>query len=92
MKEDPSPAAAQRVPWHLWLVGILGFLWNSVGSLDYLMIQAGTEDLIGYPSDLCVAGQSCSSAASGRTSNVGLGYVRLRIRAIRPSCYRASGA
>jgi hypothetical protein len=28
-----------KAPWHLWLVGILAVLWNSVGVVDYVMTQ-----------------------------------------------------
>ncbi|MDX1566982.1 MAG: hypothetical protein R3223_04215 [Longimicrobiales bacterium] len=37
MPEDV--AATQRTPWHLWVVGGLGLLWNLVGAFDYLMTQ-----------------------------------------------------
>lgn len=30
-------------PWHLWLVGILGVLWDSVGAFDYLMTETQNE-------------------------------------------------
>jgi hypothetical protein len=30
-------------PWHLWLVGILGFLWSGGGAFDYLMTQTQNE-------------------------------------------------
>ena len=39
---DAFPVA-QRSPWHLWLVGTLGFLWNAVGVFDYLMTQTQNE-------------------------------------------------
>jgi len=26
-----------RTPWHLWLVGLLGLLWNAGGAYDYIM-------------------------------------------------------
>ncbi|MEN8145949.1 MAG: hypothetical protein ABFS14_13505 [Gemmatimonadota bacterium] len=41
----PENAAVtpQPTPRHLWLVGILGFLWNSMGAFDYLMTQAQNE-------------------------------------------------
>ena len=26
-------------PWHLWVVAILAFLWNSIGGLDFFMTQ-----------------------------------------------------
>lgn len=28
-----------NTPWHLWLVGILGVLWNSIGAFDFVMTQ-----------------------------------------------------
>jgi len=30
---------AAGVPWHLWLVGALALLWNSVGAFDYVMTE-----------------------------------------------------
>lgn len=42
MSQDVSPAPS-GAPWHLWLVGVLGLLWNSVGAFDYLMTQAKSE-------------------------------------------------
>jgi len=41
MSEDA--AITHRTPWHLWLVGVLGLLWNSVGAYDYLMTQTRNE-------------------------------------------------
>lgn len=26
-----------KAPWHLWLVGVLGLLWNAYGGYDYFM-------------------------------------------------------
>lgn len=42
MSEDTA-ATAPRAPWHLWAVGVLGFLWVSVGAFDYLMTQTQNE-------------------------------------------------
>lgn len=42
MSEDAG-ATTHRSPWHLWLVGILGLLWNSMGAFDYLMTQTQNE-------------------------------------------------
>lgn len=28
-----------KTPWHLWVVGSLGVLWNGMGALDFTMIQ-----------------------------------------------------
>ncbi len=40
---DPTPASKAGTPWHLWLVGVLALLWNSVGAFDYLMTQTRNE-------------------------------------------------
>ena len=32
-----------RVPRHLWIVGILSLLWNAMGAFDYLMTQTQNE-------------------------------------------------
>ena len=32
-----------KTPWHLWLVGILGLLWSTMGATDYFMTQTGNE-------------------------------------------------
>ena len=29
----------KKTPTHLWIVGIVGFLWNSMGAMDYFMTQ-----------------------------------------------------
>jgi hypothetical protein len=41
----PEDTAVQhrRPPWHLWAVGVLGFLWDSMGAFDYLMTQTQNE-------------------------------------------------
>lgn len=28
-----------RTPWHLWVVGVLALLWNSIGAFDYVMTE-----------------------------------------------------
>lgn len=35
--EVTNHAAFRRTPWHLWVVSILGVLWNSIGLFDYFM-------------------------------------------------------
>ncbi len=35
--------AGSRAPWHLWVVGVLAVLWNSMGAFDYLMTQTRNE-------------------------------------------------
>lgn len=42
MPEDAA-TIPHRTPWHFWLVGILGLLWNSMGAFDYLMTQTQNE-------------------------------------------------
>jgi len=42
MSEDQATSHIRR-PWHLWLVGILGFLWSCGGAFDYLMTQTQNE-------------------------------------------------
>jgi small basic protein len=46
MAEETAPAPV-RAPWHLWLIGILALLWNSVGAFDYLMTQTENEGYMG---------------------------------------------
>jgi len=36
--EQPVPS---RVPWHLWVVGILSVLWNAGGAWTYFQAQSG---------------------------------------------------
>jgi len=47
MSEDQATSNG-RTPWHLWVVGVLAVLWNSMGAFDYLMTQTRNE---GYMSD-----------------------------------------
>jgi len=32
-----------KTPWHLWAVGIVGFLWNAMGAMDYIMTKTRNE-------------------------------------------------
>jgi hypothetical protein len=32
-----APKTMTKAPWHLWLIGVLGLLWNGFGVYDYLM-------------------------------------------------------
>lgn len=36
-----------RRPWHLWAVGLLSLLWNTMGAFDYLMVQARVPSYLG---------------------------------------------
>jgi len=33
-------------PWHLWVVGIVGVLWNGYGCYDYVMTVTGGEEYL----------------------------------------------
>jgi hypothetical protein len=37
-KTDVAPT-----PWHLWLIGVVALLWNSMGAFDYVMTQTRNE-------------------------------------------------
>ena len=49
MSEQTAPVneAKQKTPWHLWLVGVLGLLWSSMGVLDFVMTQSKNEAYMG---------------------------------------------
>ncbi len=32
-----------KMPWHFWVIGVLGTLWNAFGSLDYYMTESRNE-------------------------------------------------
>ena len=38
-----TSAPTSATPWHLWLVGILGGLWNSMGVLSFMLTQMNVE-------------------------------------------------
>ncbi len=35
-----------KVPWHLWGVGLVAVLWNSIGAYDYVMTMYGGMDYL----------------------------------------------
>ena len=39
MTEETMPAARAKTPWHLWVVGGVSALWNSIGVFDYVMTK-----------------------------------------------------
>lgn len=41
--EEDTATTQQDTPRHLWVVGILGLLWSSMGAFDYLMTQTQNE-------------------------------------------------
>ncbi len=34
---------SSKTPWHLWVIGIVSLLWNSVGAMDFVMTQTRNE-------------------------------------------------
>lgn len=42
-----SASPARSAPWHLWLVGVISLLWNSVGAFDYLMTMTRNASYMG---------------------------------------------
>ncbi|MFC1660826.1 hypothetical protein ACFL3S_05140 [Gemmatimonadota bacterium] len=42
MSEDQATSNGST-PWHLWVIGVLAVLWNSMGAYDYLMTQTQNE-------------------------------------------------
>ncbi len=38
---DTIMGARPKTPWHLWVVGILTLLWNSIGGFSYTMTRLG---------------------------------------------------
>lgn len=44
MSEAQARATTTRSrPWHLWLVGIIGGLWSSIGVLSFMLTQMNVE-------------------------------------------------
>ena len=41
---EEATTAASPTPKHLWVVGVLGLLWDSVGAFDYAVLQSETVD------------------------------------------------
>ncbi|MFW6206851.1 MAG: hypothetical protein ACOC5J_02850 [Gemmatimonadota bacterium] len=44
---EHTAATTRRTPVHLWIVGVLSFLWNGFGAFDYLMTQTENESYMG---------------------------------------------
>ena len=43
---------AQGRPWHLWVIGIVGFLWSSIGVFGLVATQTKFEPVMGrYPAE-----------------------------------------
>jgi hypothetical protein len=43
---DATQAKAAGTPWHLWVVGVVGLLWNGYGCYDYYMTETGGEEYL----------------------------------------------
>jgi len=41
--DEAQAVQSGRTPWHLWVVGGLGVLWDAVGAFDYLMTETRNE-------------------------------------------------
>ena len=47
---EAQKASTQGRPWHLWVVGIIGFLWSSFGVLSFMLAQLNVEAVMSqYP-------------------------------------------
>lgn len=44
-------ATLVKAPWHLWVVGILTLLWNSIGAISYTMTRLGMLEALEMPAD-----------------------------------------
>jgi hypothetical protein len=45
-------AVTQSRPWHLWLIGVVGFLWNSIGAVSFVLTQLNVEAVMSeYPAE-----------------------------------------
>lgn len=42
---------APKTPWHLWVVGVLTLLWNSVGGMSYTYTRLGMLESLGMTAD-----------------------------------------
>lgn len=40
---DSQTSNVVKAPWHLWVVGIVGLLWNAMGAMDYVMSKLRVE-------------------------------------------------
>jgi hypothetical protein len=47
MSEDQT-ASNGRAPWHLWVIGVLAVLWNSMGAFDYVMTETRNEGYMSH--------------------------------------------
>lgn len=45
-EEEEEEAKVTARPWHLWVVGIVMILWNSIGCLDFVMTQTKNDEYL----------------------------------------------
>lgn len=43
---EATQAKSAGTPWHLWVVGVIGVLWNAYGCYDYVMTNTGGADYL----------------------------------------------
>lgn len=41
---DSNVGGTGKAPWHFWVVGIVGLLWNAMGAMDYVMTKTRNEE------------------------------------------------
>jgi len=47
---DGQKTMTSGTPWHLWLVGIVGFLWSSMGVVSFMLTEMNVEAVMSrYP-------------------------------------------
>lgn len=39
-----NDSTSTKTPWHLWVIGIIGLLWNAMGAFDFIMTMTKNED------------------------------------------------
>lgn len=40
---EARKGSERATPWHLWVIGSIGFLWSCMGAMDYLMTSTRNE-------------------------------------------------
>lgn len=43
-KNADSEMKSLKTPWHLWVIGVVGILWNSMGVMDFVMTLSKNQD------------------------------------------------
>lgn len=47
VKRAEQASNGRKAPWHLWVIGVAGFLWSLMGAMDYVMTQSKNESYMG---------------------------------------------